>query len=68
MHRSIRTVAILGMAMVGLMACDAIDPHRTPYWTQPGGDPSSIKQYTTNPYAAPDAPPTWGGRPGGTIR
>ncbi len=46
----------LVVALLALGACNGIDPHRMPYWTQPGGDPSAIRQYGTNPYSAPDAP------------
>jgi hypothetical protein len=29
--------------------------------TFPGGDPSAVGQYSTDPYAGGNAPPVWGG-------
>jgi hypothetical protein len=49
-------VSILAAA---LAACSAENGAAS--GTYPGGNPSAVWQYSTNPYAGGNAPPTWGG-------
>ena len=55
------TIAALALSAMALGACGPEhDPHNLPwqYSLWPGASPG-VQQYSTNPYAAPNAPPLY---------
>jgi hypothetical protein len=67
MRHPILTVVVLVLTGMILGACfdPAHDPHNLPYQVWPGNSPG-VYQYSTNLYAAPDAPPLGGPGLGGS--